>query len=313
MMSMRKYLFILSLLVISTGTMAQYRKAAHSAGSSFELAIGGGYGSLGYGVASTETMQAKNLGDWAASAHIGYNYFFSEWVGIGVGVDVTRIGSTLRLEGEQTWTRVTDTDGERYDHVLRLSPWRETQQAVYLEPSLAIKTSIPAGDIYVIAEVGAKYALPVLSGYYAKGELTHTGYYKPWDLTLSDMAPHGFYTEDAYRPKGDIVKPEWRIAVFAKAGVLIPLVEHLDLMVQAYGQYSVTSSAIGGENVPGFRQDREGMTDAHYFMPDYTSYTGSALVNGGYRPWMVGAEIGLRYTIPHGKAAKNCHCRIIEN
>lgn len=307
------------MLLLATNLMGQKRRIEHSRGHSFEFSVGAGYGSLGYGLQSVEGvpmmdgLEAKVTGDWAASAHLGYNYFFVEWVGIGVGVDVTRLGSRLSLNGTQKWQNVWDTDTpqEQYDHIMTLSSWREIQQTYYLEIPVALKFSVPTGPLFIIGEVGGKYGIPLAANYSASGVTTHVGYYPNTNSTLQNEPPHGFYTQDSYQPKGDLLKPTNRFAVYGKLGVLIPLVDQLDLMVQAYGQYSVTGSAIGGESVPGYQKDMPDMQVAHYFMSDYTTYLQSPLTTEKtLRPWMVGLEVGIRYTIPHSTRAKLCPCRL---
>lgn len=307
----RLTLLLFCVLVMSNIWARPYVTQTHSAGSSFELSVGAGYGTLGYGTQDAQTLSAKNVGSWSATAHVGYNYFFVEWVGIGIGVDYTRYGSVMQLDGTMQWNGVGDTDGEKYQHTLSLSPWKETQQVGYLEPSVAIKLSIPAGSIYVIGEVGGKYGLALHSEYTGSGTLTHTGYYKPWDLTLENIDAHGFYTTKDYHPKGALDKPDGKFSIYGKVGVLIPLIEHLDLMAQVYGQYALTGSAVGGDIMPGYLHDMDGMEEAHYFMSDYSSWTKSPLVTGTIKPWVVGLEVGIRYTIPHVKN-KHCVCHWVE-
>lgn len=279
--------------------------------SAFEIGIGAGYGTLG--AKSGEAMpgtQVNTPGSWSMSAHAGYSFFFCDYVGIGVGADVTRHGQRIGIDGEQVWRGVIDTDGERYDHHMILNGWSEAQETWYIEIPVSLKANIPAGRVYIMLEAGGKYGLPISTKYSGSGTTTHYGYYEPWDLTLRDMPDHGYYTEEGFRPTGEIEGLKNRWSVFGKVGVGIPLNDWLDLTAQLYGQYALTAiGTAGGEENLGFRNDRPGQAEAHYFMSDYTSALHTQMVKGDMKPWNIGVEIGLRFVIPHRQ--KECWpCKI---
>lgn len=313
----KRVLLILILAACTTVLSAKgySMKKYHSRGSAFELAVGGGYGSLGYQAFEVEKPWTNTVsGRPSGYVHFAYDYFFCEYVGLSLGADFTRYGSALRFSGLQQWNDVVDTDnflgfgiGEKYNHILMINKWQEIQSVSYVEVPLSLKFSAPAGEVYVIGEVGAKLGIPVLRSYHGKGSLTHTGYYEPWNLTLDGVYGHGFYTEENYRPSGTFEDKTLKWSVFAKLGVAIPLVEHLDLTVQAFGQYAFTGAQVGGEGVPGFRDDREGFAMAHYFMSPYYTMLASGLAKGVAKPWHAGLELGIRYTIPHRKKMP-CMC-----
>lgn len=314
---MRQRVLIL-LLAWSVGLSAAgyANQKDHSRGSAFELGIGAGYGSLGYQASQVpEGWTNTTAGRPSGMIHVGYACFFSEYVGLSLGVDFTRYGSADRISGTMLWRDVVDTDdylgfgaGEKYDHRLSIDKWREIQSISYVEVPLSLKFSAPANGVYVIGEVGAKLGVPVLRNYYGSGSLTHSGYYPYGNVTLQNIAGHGFYTEKNYHPAGTFENNTLKWSVFAKLGVAIPLVERLDLTVQALGQYAFDGRNVGGGlEMPGFRDDREGFADAHYFMESYSSVLASRLVTGTVKPWHVGLEIGIRYTIPHSKKLP-CRC-----
>ena len=305
---MRRYTFVLMLLVAMT---AVAQSTDHSRGHSLEVTVGGGYSSLGYKPNSFETLDASSSGSYNLQAHIGYNFFFIEYMGVGIGADIARYGHTTTLKGELVYAGVTDTDGERYDHHVSLHDWDESQDLWALEVPLSLVFSIPIQDrVYITAQVGGKCGVPVASNYKGSGTITHYGYYEPWDLTLSDMANHGFYTNKDFAPKG---KWDSQIywSVFAKAGVAIPLIEHLDLLVQVYFNYALTKASQEGEEygVVGFRNDRADGAAIHTFMPEYTDLRNTPVITSTYKPWSVGAEVGIRYTIPMRQHSKYpCRC-----
>lgn len=283
----------------------------HSRGHSFEITVGGGYSSLGYKVNEVSALlNSRTIGSYSAQGHLGYNWFFTEYVGLGVGLDVEHYGQSAKLDGQLVWEGVTDTDGEKYDHHLALNKWSETQDYWTFEIPVSLVFSIPVQDkVYITLQAGGKYGIPLTAGYSGKGELTHTGYYKPWDLTLMEKPNHGFYSETAFTPKGAITRKNYW-SVFAKAGVAIPLVEHLDLLVQAYFNYALTEVANTEQNgVLGFRDDRPGQEQTHYFMDPYIGLGNTAVITDAFKPWSVGLEVGIRYTItPERKAKYPCRC-----
>ena len=287
---------------------------SHSRGHAFEVTVGGGYSSLGYKVNNVaDRLASSTSGSYSLQAHIGYNWFFSEYMGVGIGVDAQHYGQKATLNGLLTWSGVTDTNGERYDHMLNLNNWAEQQNYWTVEIPLSLVFSFPVQDkLYITAQVGGKYGLPLSGKYAGSGSLTHSGYYEPWGLTLDNKPNHGFYTEQGFNPKGTLTKKNYW-ALFAKVGVAIPLVEHLDLLVQGYFNYALTAIGQSGRNEAlGFRNDRPGQEEAHYFMQNYTDLSNTGVINGSFKPWSAGVEIGVRYTI-QTKKKNNTPCRCLNN
>lgn len=309
---MRKFAFIL-VIAISLPILSAPR-AYHSRGHAFEVSAGAGYASLGYEVNTIAgQLASKTAGTYSAQAHIGYNWFFSEYAGFAIGVDAQHYGQSATLDGLLHWNGVTDSDGELYEHILELRKWSERHDYWTIEVPVSFVFSIPVHNVvYITTQIGGKYGLPLSANYTGNGSLTHTGYYKPWNLTLSDKPNHGFYTEENFKPKGTLPsKSYW--TVFAKAGVAVPLIEHLDLLVQAYFNYALTNIAEKGQDEPiGFRNDRAGQEQNHYFMSNYTDLHNTAVITDPFKPWAVGLEIGIRYTIAHRSKSKY-PCRCLKN
>lgn len=280
---------------------------AQELSSNLELGLGGSYSSLGY-----KTIEPNSVkGGFAPTIHVGYAFYFCPWVGLGVGVDWSMYSGAIALgDAMYSWKNVTDTDGERYDHSLMVSNWKENHRFQYIEVPLSIRFQAPGDGTRLIGELGAKWGLPIGASYTGSGSLTHTGYYEPWELTLHDEPNHGFYTETGYRPTGGIPQIKQKWSLFGKIGVAIPLKGWLDLTIQAYGQYSLNAGKeVGGNAQTGYREDRPGMGDAHYFMSSYSSILMTPVASGSVRPWNVGLEIGLRYVLVHKE--RSCYpCKI---
>ena len=305
---MRKIALIAVLLIVWTFGAAE--PARQKGGHAFEATVGAGYASLGYNVNDiTPDIHTTTVGFYGLQAHIGYNWFFSKYLGVAVGVDAHHYGQKTTLSGTLVWKGVTDTDGERYEHRLRLDKWNEQQDCWTVEIPLSLVFAFPIPDkCSITAQIGGKFGLPLSATYNGYGTLIHTGYYEPWNLVLSDKPNHGFYTERDFKPKGQFRnKNYW--TVFAKAGVTLPLAEHLDLLVQLYANYALTSLADEGQNeVLGFRNDRPGQEQNHYFMSNYTDLHNTPVITDRFKPWDIGLEIGIRYTISSHKHQYPCRC-----
>ena len=287
--------------------------AGHNFGVSFDVAVGGGYSSLGSLSSNLSSFSVSPAASYGLNAHVGANIFFCEYVGLGIGADVARYGGAVCLNGKQSWPNVTDTDGENYTHHLSIEGWKERVALTYVAPGASLLFAAPVGPIHLSAAVGAEYGFYLGGSYDGGGSLTHSGFYAPWNLTREDLPDHGFYTETRFHPKGKTIDCAPDLFVTARLGVLIPLIEHLDLTAHVMAKYGLLGqTAVGGHNSVGFRDDREGMADAHYFMTDYQSLLTTPIVSGDVHPLLIGAEIGLRYTIPfkpyQKKSRHKCMC-----
>lgn len=211
---------------------------------SFDASIGAGYSQLGY---QTNDLTASTTGDYGLNAHLGVNYFFTTYFGIGIGADFTCYRQSLSLKDKPLiWQGVTDTDademvyGEQYDHTLYIYSWKERQQQLYLAPQVMLLSVIPIGQVGLTIEAGVEYAFCLQSSYRGAGDIEHTGYYPKWGLTLYDVAAHGFYRTTDFAPNGLLEEQfsnRQQLAIVGKIGVQIPLTERLDLRVNALCKY----------------------------------------------------------------------------
>ena len=268
----------------------------------FDLSLGVGYSTLGYHVQSADMFTANATGSWGMRAGVGVSYFFSDYFGMGIGASLTRFGGGMSLKGSMVWEGVTDTDGERYDHLLQINRWRETQQQLFLAPNLTLQSAFPVGNVRMLLRLGAEYAFSLQASYRGYGELTHTGYYHFGNLTLHDIDKYGFYTTDRFQPSGELDADVQQVSVIGAVGVGIPMAKKIELSIAVEAAYAVWSSAApsaGGQNPIGFHENvsSQGGQDYHYFIPDYVSLTTTSLVNGKIRPFYIGLQVGLRFCI----------------
>jgi len=282
--------------------------------SMLEFSAGGGWSSLGYKVGSgnQELLNVQQTGSYGFTAHIGYGLMFNKYVGLGIGADFSRYGSTAKLGGATQWKGVLDTDGERYDHTTEISNWKDAQALYMLEVPLSVylRAPLPNEKSWFSAVVGAKVGIPMMSSGKYSGDLMHTAGYEPWQLVLQDVRGHGFYSSSMSNNYS--LSPRISCAAFAKVGFETALDKKQKLFFfgHIYATYYFLNTLNFSDQAKdlGFINDSEdnAMRQAHYFMDEYTSILDTKHVNQKSMPIGVGIELGLRVRFPHKH--KNCHC-----
>lgn len=279
-------------------------------GAFLEFSAGGGWSTITYNLLRAPMgLQPSQNGSYGLQFHAGFGYMFNRYVGLGIGADVSRVGASAGLQGEMRWNDVTDTDGERYNHIATINRWTDRQEIYYVEVPLAFCVRIPTGSkMSVSAEVGVKYAHPFSSGSTYDGNVTHIGQYPAWGLTLQNVPNHGFYTEDVSGKGVMSVRDVW--TAFAKVGILVRLCNQCSLMAHVYGNYGL-GTAIGnnaGMREFGVRGDSELSKRTHSFIAPAAPLLETNIASGAFRPISVGLEIGVRVHFPTRTRYK-CPCR----
>ena len=258
-----------------------------------DITAGGGIGSLGYNLQGGRQYPAYT---W--SAGLGYTWFFVPGTGLQTGVQLTRLGSIASLTGSYVWQDLlTDASGDQYEHRMTFADWYEQQETYLLEIPLGFTLhhygrNNPRAGVY--AALGAKLQIPLFADYrHHSGSVTHSGYYPYWDLTLQDL-PDRFITEQTDVPQqGSFLQHlnRWNAAVYMELGTTIRCGAHTELIISAYGQYTVTdllATPVGRLTSLGFANSRNGYT----FMPEYHGLIGTKAVTA-LHPWTAGVKFGL--------------------
>lgn len=309
---MRKRLSILLILALCSSI------PVFALSSFFELSAGGGWSSLGYGLdnSSQPVLNASQKGSYGFNAHVGYGLQFTRHIGVGLGVDFARYGAHAQLGGQAQWKEVMDTDGEEYNHITVVHQWTDQQELYMLEIPLALYLRFPvATDVRMYGAVGVKACIPLMKKASFSGTIAHQGFYEPWMMTITDIPNHGFYTA-SMEGKYDLQTAKYTIGAFLKFGVEAPVDELRRVWI--FGAISASMQFMEAiRKAPatpiGWRNDTpdENMRQAHYFMSDYSAIIHSSLLTGHIWPIAVGAEIGIRFRIPHPKRYHS-HCRCEE-
>ena len=311
MKSLRTIIVVLS-LAASTGLYA--------VSSFFELSAGGGWSTLGYRL-SNETqpgLSARQAGSYGLNVHAGYGLQFTRLIGVGVGVDLSRYGSASVLKGEARWTHVMDTEGEAYDHITATQGWTDQQEIYMVEVPLSLYLRFPVAQYTrLYAQAGVKACVPIMNSGQYSGKLEHQGVYEPWGLKLTDVPNHGFY-HSSMEGKYDF-ETKITAAAFVKFGIEGAVSDnHIVWLYGAiYGTFHFMPAVTMTEmnKSIGWRNDSpdDAMRNAHSFMTDYSSILQTNMISGKTLPMAFGAEIGVRFRIPHMKVKSHkCRCEDLE-
>lgn len=254
-------------------------------------------------VSPDPAIRVSERGSYAYGVHVGYALQFHRNVGIGIGVDLARYGSSTLITGDKIWNGVTDTDGESYNHRLHLYSLTDQMQQVYVNVPVALRFIIPMGRTAIEAQVGAKVGLPLSSTASYKGDVEHYGMYPQWgDMELSQVPNHGFYRDNTIQGTYALNKRLQAFA-FAKIGVIVPLTYRLQLSAHVGVDYGLlTNTADQGNTELGCNNGNA----AHSFMPKYNGILATNITKGNTHPMSVTGEIGLRLVLEH---TKNYPCR----
>ena len=242
-------------------------------GSYFQFGMGAGISDLLYTVQGGKQTFFFPSG----TVNIGYSYFFVPWMGIGTGAYFSNYGSVATLNADYVWNGETDSDGDTYNHHVKMNNWTERQMTYMVEVPLAFQFQHNFnGRAGIYAAIGAKVGFPVYSDYkVTSGSMIHTGYYPAWDLTLHDT--HEFYTEENQGQNGTFINPQYSYKAFLELGALFQISKRTDLFVGIYANYGFNNI----EPVAEADKVKIGFRNAdHQFMQPYNGLIGTQQVSG---------------------------------
>ena len=298
---------LITFLLLGIGQSLLIAAQRHSA---IELSVGGGWSTLGYKVQpNQEDVRGANIGSWGLQAHVGYAFFFTPNVGLGVGANFSHYGADATLSGTAKWENVTDMEGEAYTHLTIIHSLHDKQDIYLVEIPLTVYFLVPlSDDLSLNAEIGAKYALPILSdaSYYA--DIEHQGNYGIWGLNLYDVPGHGFYRENDFHNTYSVAAKN-QLSLFLKLGLSYEISTNIHLFGNIYGDYGLFNTLQNGEFELGFQNDRAGMEETHSFMPAYNGIITTNYISEKSHPIQIGLELGLRFVFPHKKTYP-CKCML---
>lgn len=306
--------------------------------------VGLGYSSMGHSLKSMYDEAAQHFedfrdGEWLKKSHNtgGYNwllqfnyaYYFHENWGVMTGLEFEHLNSYTVLNGTKTWEGLRDSDlGETYTHTVQMNNWRENEEIYMLGLPVGIQMQYPIArmpkvthrnnQLRLYADLGAKFNY-LLSNKYnlVSGSISHIGTYDPWGLEIGEEIgdDRDYYTETIAKEgqwsteKNDLDLKRISIDGMADLGVMIPVAEHLDVMVGLYANYTFNNLRrdnrgieIGWRN-PVYANAGDLAYREHAFMNDYEGVLATGNVKA-VRPWDIGVKVGISWHKPKKKHNK---------
>lgn len=296
-------ILLVGILLVSAATDVQAQRRTrrqpprYNSGSFINTGAGVGISQLNYDlIGGTNTIRMHY------NAAIGYSYFFNNWCGIGTGLQFSTYGSRCHLDEDLIFYDAVDADGDSYQHHVSFNNWQETQITYLLEVPIAMQfkykpnTSMnKAGEVGVYGTAGIKLGFPIYANYKnISGDVTHTGYYPEWDVTMHDL-PGRFSTSYFTDPVDGKISSFSKINFigYAEIGTLIQVGYRTDLMLGVYANYGFNNlyKYKQEDKQPlGFATDENGLKDV---MPEYKGLIGTTQTSA-IHPWSVGIRLGLQ-------------------
>lgn len=208
---------------------------AQDAGHYLHFNAGCGLNNLSYQL-QDGTQQAR-LG---YTFNAAYSYFLTPKIGFQTGLGL----QSYSAEGTVNYlTTSSETDIMGDPFVLNTSykNWKERQQAVFLDIPLEFQyRHFFNSKIGLLASAGAKIAIPISTTYKTQsGSITTTGYYKKWNVTLSDLPQYGYTTPTKSFENDYPLKNAY--SAIADVGGLYKLSDKADLYVGGYINYGLNN------------------------------------------------------------------------
>lgn len=289
-------------------------------GHYIQALVGAGYSSLGHSL--KDINDARNAGGGNGLLQFNYVYYFHENWGFMVGLQFEHMNSNTVLNGIKTWTSHGDSDqGEEYDHIVKMNNWKEKEISYMLGLPIGIQMQYPVGkmpkvthrnnQIRLYADLGAKVNYLIANKYQlASGSISHMGDYSLYNLSLDERigADRDYYTEEVGSSAWTTEKKALNLSNIsvdgmADLGVMIPLMEHLDLMVGVYANYTFNDLRKDQGKELGWRNDQEQGYRQHAFMETYDGIIATNNVSS-VRPWDIGVKVGISWNTPARKPKK---------
>ncbi|GHT74300.1 hypothetical protein FACS189456_5590 [Bacteroidia bacterium] len=230
-----------NIIIIAAICCAATAATAQESSHEFSIVAGGGLSTLHY-----KPAEGKAKWGFGGLAGLGYTFRFSEYWGIGTGVEAAL------FTGKYSLTSLSDHysshDGEQdFDYYYTISGYRDRQQAILLNIPLMLRfqTDIKMPNLTALqgfyAALGGKVGIPLSAKFNSStNRLDASGVYPPPTLTLYDPQFMGFGEFAALNSKGSLALKTTFFAS-AEAGVRWRLNDNLSLSTGLYVDYGVNN------------------------------------------------------------------------
>jgi len=163
---------------------------AQNSGKMVYVDAGVGEQSLLYGL-----QNGMQNGGSGGNINIGLVHFLNSNLGIQTGVGLSSYTSSAILNFS-TSEEAVDADGDNYEFRTVYKDLKEEQNITFLNIPLGLVLKKPITYRFgLMSMAGAKVSFPLKAAYQVKsGQIVTTGFYKQWNMELSDLPQHGFST-----------------------------------------------------------------------------------------------------------------------
>lgn len=232
------------------------------------MSINASFGQTSINDGNIKTMTLEdNQHNWDVSplygfiSAIGVHYYFNDNLSIKSGLEYNKYSGSFNLSGKFT-SGVTSTDinSDTYYKVIEASYDSIVTINYITFPLVVSYTSGKPGRLGFYGEAGLKVSIPKNAHYRDTGYYKYYGYYPnhPVFTQIVNIKELGYYTREDINTKGSVNIRGFNVALYASAGVNIPL-----------GYYS--SVTVGPEIVIGLSDIAAGRkTYTDIFGKEYT-------------------------------------------
>jgi len=236
---MRKLLLALTITAVVSSVNAQQ-------GHYFAGSIGGGVHNLNYNLGS-KGGTTPGLG---LSLGAGWQWFFSENFGVGVGLTYNTLKTTGKLNFTQSGEKLSDPDnGLTYNSTVVFSNLKEIDRQSVADIPLSLYYQRPLSlRLKLLAGVNLFYTAVLSQRYSTKGGYVSTGKYFPdYDLDYSglDDKRHGIVTESDFSGNTRLKTSQFGTGAELMLCYAVGAERNVELTFGVYGAYRFTNQKQG--------------------------------------------------------------------
>lgn len=245
--------------LLATGIAAFAQQASHE----IDVHGGGGISTLGY-----QLRYGTQTPGYGGTAGLGYTYFFSNNVGLGLGVDLALYSATASLADRRLPTFDTrDKDGLPISITSTIRSYTETQQATYIHVPLHLQfQSSGKHKFYAQLNLASKVGIPLSATYSTSDVVIHNDGQYPGYASLGENIEEpradgiGTFTEKSV--SNGKLELDIAYTLAAEIGAKWRLSDSWSLYTGVYVDYSVTDIRKNANSSSSFIVPAEGnMTD----------------------------------------------------
>lgn len=170
-------------------------------------------------------------------------FFFSKFVGIGLGVGYAEYSSTGSLNSYTSSSQTTDDEGESFEYRITATGIKEKLKltAIEIPVFLSFRTNASKGGLLI--DAGLKLSLPLKANYQCtEGSLETKGYYETYNVEFADLVNHGIEKIDKLNFTGNLAT-QTAYSVFADIKKLFPW-RKINFCIGLYGAYGLNSVLV---------------------------------------------------------------------